>query len=295
MHAGRDSPAHRGLGARGRLWRRGRGGRSPSCSRAAGRTPPRRPPRAARRRGPSGAASRGRRSGRPRAASRPCSAGRPRRSGPREDRRSRRFGLRNVNGVPTTFRVLGARLGADCRPAWYRVQLPIRPNGARGWIPASAVRRYVVDYRIVVDLSDRVVTVFQAGQRVRSHGAPRSDGPTPRPRRAASTSTSGCCRADPSGPFGPGGIGISAFSPVLTGWAQGGPIAIHGTNQPASIGLRRLERVPADRERRPRAADPRDPRRHTRQHPRLKQGGRHGMTAPWRRRARPRPRPPTRT
>jgi lipoprotein-anchoring transpeptidase ErfK/SrfK len=38
------------------------------------------------------------------------------------------------------------------------------------------------------------------------------------------------------GPFGPGAVGISAFSPVLTGWAQGGPIAIHGTNEPWSIG-----------------------------------------------------------
>ena len=41
---------------------------------------------------------------------------------------------------------------------------------------------------------------------------------------------------DTSGPFGPGAIGISAFSNVLTGWAQGGPIAIHGTNEPWSIG-----------------------------------------------------------
>ena len=31
-------------------------------------------------------------------------------------------------------------------------------------------------------------------------------------------------------------MGISAFSNVLTGWAQGGPIAIHGTNEPWSIG-----------------------------------------------------------
>ena len=38
------------------------------------------------------------------------------------------------------------------------------------------------------------------------------------------------------GPFGPGAVGISAFSDVLTGWAQGGPIAIHGTNEPWSIG-----------------------------------------------------------
>jgi lipoprotein-anchoring transpeptidase ErfK/SrfK len=38
------------------------------------------------------------------------------------------------------------------------------------------------------------------------------------------------------GPYGPGAVGISAFSDVLTGWAQGGPVAIHGTNEPWSIG-----------------------------------------------------------
>jgi lipoprotein-anchoring transpeptidase ErfK/SrfK len=29
---------------------------------------------------------------------------------------------------------------------------------------------------------------------------------------------------------------VSAFSNVLTGWAQGGPIGIHGTDEPSSIG-----------------------------------------------------------
>ena len=42
--------------------------------------------------------------------------------------------------------------------------------------------------------------------------------------------------SDASGPFGPAAIGISAYSTVLTGWTQGGPIAIHGTNEPWSIG-----------------------------------------------------------
>ena len=42
--------------------------------------------------------------------------------------------------------------------------------------------------------------------------------------------------ADPTGPYGPAAVGISAFSPVLTGWPQGGPVAIHGTNEPWSIG-----------------------------------------------------------
>jgi lipoprotein-anchoring transpeptidase ErfK/SrfK len=38
------------------------------------------------------------------------------------------------------------------------------------------------------------------------------------------------------GPFGPGALGLSSYSPVLTGWVQGGPIGIHGTNDPSSIG-----------------------------------------------------------
>ena len=37
-------------------------------------------------------------------------------------------------------------------------------------------------------------------------------------------------------PYGPGAVGISAFSNVLTGWTQGGSVAIHGTNEPWSIG-----------------------------------------------------------
>jgi lipoprotein-anchoring transpeptidase ErfK/SrfK len=45
--------------------------------------------------------------------------------------------------------------------------------------------------------------------------------------------------ADRSGPFGPAALGISAFSPVLTRWPQGGPIAIHGTDEPGSIGRAR--------------------------------------------------------
>jgi lipoprotein-anchoring transpeptidase ErfK/SrfK len=36
--------------------------------------------------------------------------------------------------------------------------------------------------------------------------------------------------------LGRGAVGVSAFSNVLTGWTQGGPIAIHGTNAPWSIG-----------------------------------------------------------
>lgn len=141
----------------------------------------------------------------------------------------------NVNGVPTTFRVLGATLGSDCRPAWYRVQLPIRPNGVTGWVRAGAVRRYRVDHRIVVDLSQRRVTVYRDGaivaRALTAIGRPETPTPT-----GSFYVNQRLLASDPAGPWGPGGIGISAFSPVLTGWAQGGPIAIHGTNRPETIG-----------------------------------------------------------
>jgi lipoprotein-anchoring transpeptidase ErfK/SrfK len=146
-----------------------------------------------------------------------------------------RFDRVNVNGVTMTFRVLEARLDADCRPSWYRVQLPVRPNGSEGWIRASTVRRYAVDYRIVVDLSERLITVYRGGEVVvRTPTAiGRPETPTPTGNYYVNQRL---LAADASGPWGPGGIGISAFSPTLRHWAQGGPIAIHGTNEPESIG-----------------------------------------------------------
>src|SRR5688572_14514084 len=49
------------------------------------------------------------------------------------------FGRLNVNRVPTVFGVLGAHVRGNCRPVWFRVQLPMRPNGATGYVKASSV------------------------------------------------------------------------------------------------------------------------------------------------------------
>jgi lipoprotein-anchoring transpeptidase ErfK/SrfK len=142
-----------------------------------------------------------------------------------------RFGLVNVNGVDTVFAVLGI----SCDARWLRVQLPLRPNGATGWVRASLVKRTAVRTRIVVDLSERTVTFYKRGKRVlRSRAAVGASAtPTPLGRYYVNQRL---IPGDPRGPFGPGAIGISAFSPVLTGWTQGGPVAIHGTNEPWSIG-----------------------------------------------------------
>ena len=146
-----------------------------------------------------------------------------------------RFGRRNVNDFPTVFGVRGARVDRTCTPRWYLVQLPIRPNGATGWVRAQQVDLATVKARIVVDLSARRVTLFRNGRRVLSATAAIGSPATPTPTGRYYVNQR-LIPADPNGPFGPGAVGISAFSDVLTGWTQGGPIAIHGTNAPWSIG-----------------------------------------------------------
>ncbi|MFN8223519.1 MAG: L,D-transpeptidase family protein [Gaiellales bacterium] len=146
-----------------------------------------------------------------------------------------RFGLRNVNGVRTVFAVRSVRRNSVCEPAWYRVQLPVRPNGLEGWVPARDVRVFELRTAVTVDLSERTVRVVRDGRTVlvvrAAVGAPAT--PTPRGRFYVNQRL---WASDPTGPWGPGGVGISAFSPVLRDWAQGGPIAIHGTNQPHLLG-----------------------------------------------------------
>jgi lipoprotein-anchoring transpeptidase ErfK/SrfK len=141
----------------------------------------------------------------------------------------------NVNRFPTTFSVLGVVRHRDCRPAWYRVELPIKPNGSTGFVLARSVRVGPVHTRIVVDLSARRLTLFRNSRRVLSTvvavGSPAT--PTPTGRYYVNQRL---IPSDPWGPWGPAALGVSAFSTVLTHWTQGGPIGIHGTNEPWSIG-----------------------------------------------------------
>jgi lipoprotein-anchoring transpeptidase ErfK/SrfK len=146
-----------------------------------------------------------------------------------------RFGSLNVNDYPTLFSVRGRVLDAGCRVTWYFVQLPLRPNGVTGYVPARRVWLASVTTRIEVDLSARELRFFSGGRlRLRTPAAVgRPSTPTPVGRFYVNQRL---VPAETDGPFGPGALGVSAFSPVLTDWEQGGPIAIHGTNDPSSIG-----------------------------------------------------------
>jgi hypothetical protein len=146
-----------------------------------------------------------------------------------------RFGALNQNGVPTVFAGLEAVLGARCKAAWYRVLVPLKPNGSTGYVRARSVNLRLVRSRIVIDLSARKLAVYVRGRAAftttTAIGAPAT--PTP----LGSFYVNQRFRDDPNGPYGWAAIGISAFSEVLTGWPQGGPVAIHGTNRPSLLGL----------------------------------------------------------
>jgi lipoprotein-anchoring transpeptidase ErfK/SrfK len=138
--------------------------------------------------------------------------------------------------VRTLFGVLGVVMDRRCEPSWFHVQLPIRPNGATGYVRAGAVSLARVHTHIVIDLSERRVELFSNGRRIVATTAAVGSRATPTPTGHYYVNQEIRVTDDPTGPFGPGAIGISAFSPVLTGWAQGGPIAIHGTDEPVTIG-----------------------------------------------------------
>jgi lipoprotein-anchoring transpeptidase ErfK/SrfK len=141
----------------------------------------------------------------------------------------------NQNGYPTTFSIVGAIVNRTCGASWYRVKLPMRPNGVVGYVRPADVLVERVTTRIVVDLSTRRLAFYRHGKLVLTTpvavGAPSTPTPVGRfyvNQRLVTTNA--------GGPFGPAALGVSAFSDVLTGWTQGGPIGIHGTNQPWSIG-----------------------------------------------------------
>jgi lipoprotein-anchoring transpeptidase ErfK/SrfK len=136
---------------------------------------------------------------------------------------------------PTTFSIVGAIVTRSCDASWYRAKLPMRPNGVVGYVRPAEVIVARVKTRISVDLSRRSLALYRAGRLVLTTAVSVGSAGTPTPIGRYYVNQR-ITVANGGGPFGPVVLGISAFSNVLQGWAKGGPIAIHGTNEPWSIG-----------------------------------------------------------
>ena len=132
---------------------------------------------------------------------------------------------------PQIVLALGWRRGSDGRD-WYRVSVPMRPNGRTGWIPAGSASVGRVHVRLVIRRGARTLTVFRDGRRVFSTrvavGMAGAETPLGNFYVAA--------RFEPIDPFyGPFALETSAYS-RLSDWPGGGVVGIHGTSLPQLIG-----------------------------------------------------------
>ena len=136
----------------------------------------------------------------------------------------------DVVGEPLVFLV--KRRGSG----WEQVYLPIRPDGATGWISdrylSLAWNPYSLEVRrgahqLVLRKSARVLARFPAA-------VGRTVLPTPTGRYYIVELLK---QPDPKGAYGPYAFGLSAYSHVLYSFGGGpGQIGIHGTNEADSIG-----------------------------------------------------------
>jgi lipoprotein-anchoring transpeptidase ErfK/SrfK len=122
------------------------------------------------------------------------------------------------------------------RDGWIRALLPLEPNGSEGWVRERDVRLSDHPFRLEVDLGERRLTAYRAGRLLLRRPVAVGTSATPTPTGLFFT-TQLVRPDDPSGPYGPLAYGLSAYSEVLDTFAGGdGQVAIHGTNNPWSIG-----------------------------------------------------------
>lgn len=150
---------------------------------------------------------------------------------PGSDRPVRILDPTTILGTPTVVQVL-----SDPTAEWLEVLLPVRPNGTTGWVHRDQVMLYLVEDRIVVDLSQRRLTLYQEGKVAATFTVGTGSSSTPTPTGSFYV-TDRVRLADPDSPWGPVALGLSGRSEVVTEYNGGdGIIGIHGTNRPGTIG-----------------------------------------------------------
>jgi hypothetical protein len=115
----------------------------------------------------------------------------------------------NADGAPLVFLV------EQQRPRWLRVLLPVRPNGASGWIPADAVTLSKTGYHIDVYLTAHRIVVSDGARVVDDEpiGAGRANTPTPGGEYYI---TELLQQPAPNGPYGPYAYGLCGSSTCCT-------------------------------------------------------------------------------
>jgi len=136
----------------------------------------------------------------------------------------------NSHGYPTLMLVREIRQTDGV--TWFNVWLAKRPNGSSGWVRASSVGTYTTTARIVIDVSERRLSVYRSDKLMGRF--PVAVGSSAYPTPTGFFFIDEKVRPSPSdGFYGVLAMGLSAFQPRLP---TRGALAIHGTNHGAGIG-----------------------------------------------------------
>jgi hypothetical protein len=118
---------------------------------------------------------------------------------------------------------------------WGRVELPYTWPRRHGWIRLAGLRRERTRVQVEVDLSTHLVTVRKFGKVL--FRAPGATGAPSSPTPVGEYFVTDRVPFSAGGYLGSFAFGISGIQPRLpAGWSGGNQLAIHGTNNPSSIG-----------------------------------------------------------
>ncbi len=142
--------------------------------------------------------------------------------------------------VPTEFGSLRhflvlEELTADDGTEWLKIQVPVRPNGTEGWIPRAEVVLNDVTTRVLIDLSDRSVVVWDGDDIVIDTRVAVGTDRTPTPTGSYYIRDS--FPWDPASVYGPWVFALSSYSEVIDE-INGGEavVALHGTRDNSVLG-----------------------------------------------------------
>lgn len=150
-----------------------------------------------------------------------------------------RAGASQVGVVPAGSKYYGIPIVAWVEAVsddgrWGRVELPYVWPRREGWIKLRGLKRDATRVRVDVDLSQHMVTVRKFGKVL--FRAPGATGASYTPTPVGEYFVTDRVPFS-GGSYGTFAFGISGIQPRLpAGWTGGNQLAIHGTNNPSSIG-----------------------------------------------------------
>ncbi|MCY3662944.1 MAG: L,D-transpeptidase [bacterium] len=138
-------------------------------------------------------------------------------------------------GNRLVLRVLQTWPGSE----WAEVELPVRPNGSRGWVRTENFTWSTVNHHVLIDLSDRLVALYDGDDLVTYTRAivGRPNTPTPALKGFIVEKLPNHSQQNASVVLGDWILMLSFFSEVLPLFDGGLPrIALHGTHIPDRVG-----------------------------------------------------------